>query len=99
MALEKELKKAPPKSFKRHLTGLRSLRTSFLSFAIGVRKHKKAEARPRFDLSVGFNQPVFTIFPTVYDAGTIGFSIFKDEEVVSQHVHLQDCFFAVHRFQ
>lgn len=46
MALEKELKKAPPKSFKRHLTGLKSLRTSFLSFAIGVRKHKKAEARP-----------------------------------------------------
>ena len=37
---------------------------------------------------VDFNQTVATILTTVYNAGTIGFSVFKDKEVMSQHVHL-----------
>jgi hypothetical protein len=41
-----------------------------------------------FNESVCFDQAVFAVFPTINDACSICFCIFKDEEVVSKHVHL-----------
>ncbi len=45
-----------------------------------------------------FNQPVFAVFAAVYDVRMICFRIGVNEEVVAQKVHLQHCFFTVHRF-
>lgn len=59
----------------------------------------KAEDWPPLILISRFRLNRIYHLSTIYDACPIGFSIFKDEEVVSQHVHLQDCFFAVHWFQ
>ena len=49
--------------------------------------------------SVRFNQSVFTVSTFVYDVCTIGFRIGEDEEIVAEHVHLENGFILIHRFQ
>ena len=52
-----------------------------------------------YDDSVRFNQSVFTVSTFVYDVCTIGFRIGEDEEIVAEHVHLENGFLLIHRFQ
>ncbi len=49
--------------------------------------------------SVRFNQSVFTVSTFVYDVCTIGFRVGKDEEIMAEHVHLENGFILIHRFQ
>ena len=46
-----------------------------------------------------FNQTVPAVATTVNDTRPIGLSVLENEEVMTQHIHLQNRFFRVHRLE